>query len=159
LLAHSDHHVSVHQERFDRDASTLCARTQVGAVERRVERFRAEFAQQRMEERVAPGPQQRPKATRVAQTQAGAVIQHEIEVVVETGWRVGRDHAQAARHAEVEQRRAGRRAQQQVLGPALDGCDPLSDQFPAQPADRHRPAQSGRHHSSPSSGPRTAGMA
>jgi hypothetical protein len=48
-------------------------------------------------------PQQAPETARVAQAQRVAVVEHHVHMIVRARRGVGRDDAQAARHAQMQE--------------------------------------------------------
>src|SRR5690606_21838344 len=86
------------------------------------------------------------EASRVGQAQyarrAAAALQGDVDVVVRAGRSVGRQHPQAAGHAQVEQGAAGAGVEQQVLGAPAHGVDALPRQV-SPDLGRDRPAQVG----------------
>ncbi len=87
-------------------------------------------------------PQQAAESARVVEAQQAAVVQADVHVVVRAHRRIAGQHAQAAGHAQVQQRAADGGIKQQVLGAAAHALDGLPGE---QRADlrRNRPAQVG----------------
>jgi len=72
------------------------------AVKSRSERFQAEAHEQRMLQRVAAHPVQAAEAPWVVEPEAAAGIEHKVHMVVGDGQDATVQHAEAARHAEVD---------------------------------------------------------
>ena len=63
------------------------------------------------------------EAARIVEPQRAAVGEQHVDVIVQAALEGGRQIAQAARHAEMHEQRAGVRAEQQVLAAPLEPID------------------------------------
>ena len=66
-------------------------------------------------------PQDDPEATRVSQSQAGLLTDHEVEMLVGAGGRGERHQAQAPRHPEMQDHRSGPGLEEEVLAAPAHG--------------------------------------
>jgi len=107
-------------------------------------------------------PEQAAEAARITETQAPAIVQHDIDVVVRARRRIAIQHAQAAGHAQMQQRAATVDVQQQVLRAPANVGDAGAVQtsrhgirnrpaqiMPAQHHLAHRPPQQMRRNAAP----------
>src|SRR6267154_6137823 len=99
---------------------------------------------QRMAGDVAVLPQHHAEAARIAQAQRGGA-ENEVHVIVIAGKRFRVDRAQASRHAQVHDERAGVALEQQILSAPLQPLHPLADEDAREPA-RNALAQIGIAH-------------
>src|SRR6267154_2777205 len=99
---------------------------------------------QRMAGDVAVLPQHHAEAARIAQAQRGGA-ENEVHVIVIAGERFRVDRAQASRHAQVHDERAGVALEQQILSAPLQAPHPLADEDARELA-RHALAQIGIAH-------------
>ena len=74
-------------------------------------------------------PQRGAKTARVLQSQAVAIGQHHVQMVVLAGWGLGRHDAQIAGHPQVQHQGVFATAQQQVFGASFDLMDDLSGEL------------------------------
>jgi len=91
------------------------------------ERLDPEPREQGMTERVAVVPQHHAEASRIAQAQHGAV-EDQIHVIVLAGDGSRFGHAQAPRHPQVHDERAGVAFEQQILSTPHHAFHPLADE-------------------------------
>lgn len=148
-VADADDQVTVHQQGLDRCFAPAGQCIQPLAVEGRIQRFDAQHGEQRVTLDLRPlVPEHAPEAAGVAQTQDG-VREQQVEMVVLSCRRTGRDQAQAARHAEVEDQPAAPLAagkiEQQVLAAPHDGFQRQAREALRQSGRNFR-AQAGRAH-------------
>ena len=116
-----------------------CARSQ--AVSNSLaQRFRTERREQGVTCRICFGPEQCAEAAWIVETDHGAGSGDQVEVVMPARGRWIVQHAQAAGHAQMQERGTAVSAEEQVLGPSLHG-----QHFGARQAfgqvSRNRPAQ------------------
>ena len=83
----------------------------------------AEVAQQWMRFARATQPQHRAEPARVVVTKRCPIVQHEIDVIVESSRRRRAVNAKTARHAKMHQQCIRAHAEQQVLAATLDRFD------------------------------------
>jgi hypothetical protein len=102
---------------------------QVGTVEARFEGLGSEVGEQSVSEWVATRPQQRTEAARIVETQDASGFEVDVDVVMRAQRRVPLDDAQAPRHAEMEDHRAGRRIENEIFRAASDLFDALAAQL------------------------------
>ena len=144
--------MAVHEERLDRRGAAARRAPQRVAGELPSKRLGAKRGEQRVN---GSGclPQQGAEAARIGEAQdqpplARLRFEPDVDVVVPARRRIGWQHAQRAGHAQVEQRTARRRMQQQIFCAALHRVDALAGQALGNLA-RDRPAQvrtTQRHH-------------
>ena len=84
-VADAHDHLAVHDEGLDRCPASLRALVQIGAAERRLERFRPQIAQQGMRLGRRGGPLQHAEAARIAKAQALTVGETEIDMIMRSG--------------------------------------------------------------------------
>ena len=111
------------------------------AAEVGAQRLGAQAGQQRVA-RTSRLPEQAAEAARVVQTQALPALQHDIHMVVLAQRRIGGDHTQLPRHAQVQQGGTRLHIEQQVFGPPPHRCHRLAGEQGRQFVG-HRPAQRG----------------
>ncbi len=122
--------------------ATLSAAARAPQVVRREiggKRLRAELPEQRVLRRFA---REHPAAepARIVEAQQAAAREAHVDVVVQAvGGRLAQV-AQAARHAEMHEQRAGLRAEQEILAAPLERVDSLAGQLRRERL-RNRPAQ------------------
>lgn len=139
-VAHAHDDTAVHDERLGGNPAAPGLSIQVVAVEGLGQRFGAQGLEQWMPFRRPGRPQHAAEPSGVAKSQASAVVELDIQVIVlfrpPRTWQ----NPQAARHAEMNHQVSAIHPDQQVLGPAVDALDALARQLQGKPA-RHRPAQ------------------
>src|SRR5690606_25805107 len=140
-IAHAHHDPAVHDELLDRLSTLAGALVEIFSGELITQRFRAQMGQKGVGQSVSLKPQQAAKASRITVPQDD-LAKHQIEMIMQT-WRLARaDDAQTARHAQMNQRVAVGKLQQQVFPPTAG-----SKKFPSYQQRMEvrgdRPAQTG----------------
>src|SRR5665213_687538 len=118
--------LAVHDRLFDRQLATPRDPPQVLPVECRIERFRRQIRQQRVQLRVARHVEETAEAAWIIEAHALPGGEYQIDVIVWVPGQVAGHNSQASRHAQMPQHRAPCHAQQQILGAPLDRVDPLA---------------------------------
>src|SRR5437879_3249878 len=140
----SDHDASVHQQLLDADIAAARGAMEKLGGEALAERLDAELREQRVAGDVPGAPQHHAEAARIAEAQRRAA-ENEIQMIVLARGRPRVDHAQAPRHAQMQDERAAVALEQQILAtPHQPFYDPPDDEACEVP--RHAPAQIGVAH-------------
>ncbi len=114
-VPHAHHERAVHQQLLDRDFALARDAPEVVRVERIVQRLGRQMRQERVLVRALGGVVQAAESTRIVEAQRYAGVEQHVEVIVRDARRLGRKHAQAARHAEMQQQRSGVELEEDVL--------------------------------------------
>jgi monoamine oxidase len=126
-VADADDDGLIHHEHFHRRAAPARTHPEDIAIEVVRQRFRAKTGKQFMRF-AARLPKLATETARIGETQDASGIESPIDVVVRADRHIGRQHAQRAGHAQVQQRAARRRVREQVFRAALDRFDALTRQ-------------------------------
>src|SRR6185369_1560563 len=137
-VADADDAPAVHQELLDARAVRPGELVQPLRVQLARERLDAQMNEQRVSVDVRPGPEHRAETARITQAQ-DPVTKLKVEVIVFLRRGAGRQHAQAARHSEVEDQVAVAAVDEKILAAALDRAHGAAREAMHLP--RHRPAQ------------------
>ena len=139
-VAYADNGTAVHDETLDGLCSVPGQVIQVGGAEIPLQRLRTQVPQQVVFQGVLAGPVDGAETPRVAQAQAGAITEYDIDVVVFIGRDRRVNDTQAAGHAKVQDDATVLQVKQQVFRAPPHSRDPSADEFPLQTR-RDRPAQ------------------
>src|SRR6266851_4581634 len=122
-----DHDLGVHQQLLDADVASARGPIEELGRETLVERLDAEPREQGMAERVAVVPQHYAEAAWIAQTQRDTA-ENQVHMIVLAGKGLRFGQAQAPRHAQVHDERAGVAFEQQVFPTPHQAFHPLADE-------------------------------
>ena len=121
-VADADHEPCIHDQLLDGDAAASRDLPEVCRIELVFERLGREAAQQRVRRGIVGREQQAAEAARIVEAQRVSGIEFDVDVIVRNARRRDRQHAQAARHPEMQDQRAGIGLEQQVFRAA--SCAP-----------------------------------
>src|SRR5690349_14728722 len=122
-VSHTSDDVIVHQRELDRRASFARDAPQVIGIECWIERLGPERVEKRMAVCRRCDPQHRAEAPRIAVAKNGAIVERDVDMIVQRARRWLAPDAQRSCHAEVNEHRTVARAKQQVLAAPVDAID------------------------------------